>query len=253
MPATRHVPPVHDDDRIRRRRDRNPYKGLRAFEESDAADFFGRDDLVEDLVTRLADGARFITVIGPSGSGKSSLVRAGLLPAVRRGAIEGSGSWFVTSMTPSDDPLAELAMAIGRVAVRPVADLRQLLGTTGGFGRAVRAALPDDGSELLLIVDQLEECFTVCQDEEARRTFFEGLAHAAFDARSQAADRHDVARRLLRSSAAVSGLRDVARRRIAHRDATEPGGAGGGDRRAGGPSRCRTGERADEPPDQRSR
>ncbi|HEY7627461.1 MAG TPA: BTAD domain-containing putative transcriptional regulator, partial [Ilumatobacteraceae bacterium] len=163
--------------------DRNPYKGLRPFEESDAADFFGRDGLIDELVNRLAAGARFITVIGPSGSGKSSLVRAGLLPVVRRGAI--AGSWFVTTMTPGDDPLAELTMAIGRVAVRPIAELRQSLEAAGGFGRAVRGALPDDGSELLLVVDQLEEIFTVCQNEDARKAFLEGLAHAAFDARSR--------------------------------------------------------------------
>jgi DNA-binding SARP family transcriptional activator/WD40 repeat protein len=165
--------------------DRNPYKGLRSFEETDAVNFFGRDSLVADLVERLRVGARFVAVIGPSGSGKSSLVRAGLLPAVRRGAIDGSASWFVTSMTPGEDPLAELAMAIGRVAVRPIAEVRQVLGTAGGFGRAVRAALPDDGSELLLFVDQLEEVFTVCQDEDSRRVFLDGIAHAAFDSRAR--------------------------------------------------------------------
>lgn len=68
----------------------NPYKGLRAFEESDALDFHGRGDLIEQLVERLAE-TRFLAVVGPSGSGKSSVVRAGLIPALRpriRGVAE---------------------------------------------------------------------------------------------------------------------------------------------------------------------
>src|SRR5262249_35019893 len=63
---------------------RNPYKGLFAFEEADAADFFGREVLTAHLVDRLR-GSRFLAVVGPSGSGKSSVVRAGLVPALRRG------------------------------------------------------------------------------------------------------------------------------------------------------------------------
>src|SRR5688500_17231113 len=66
----------------------NPYKGLRAFEEGDAVDFFGREELVEELVKRVTQ-TRFLAVVGPSGSGKSSVVRAGLIPAMRRGAIAG--------------------------------------------------------------------------------------------------------------------------------------------------------------------
>src|ERR671919_527776 len=67
----------------------NPYKGLRPFEEGDARDFFGREELTNQLVERLTE-TRFLAVVGPSGSGKSSVVRAGLLPAVRRGALRGA-------------------------------------------------------------------------------------------------------------------------------------------------------------------
>src|SRR5258708_11235532 len=73
----------------------NPYKGLRAFQEVDAADFFGRDALVAHLLARLSDTqdeARFLAVVGPSGSGKSSAVRAGLIPALRKGALAGSAA-----------------------------------------------------------------------------------------------------------------------------------------------------------------
>src|SRR5689334_1843450 len=70
----------------------NPYKGLRAFQEADALDFFGRLSLIDRLLFRLArldegQANRFLAVVGPSGSGKSSVVRAGLLPALRRGAV----------------------------------------------------------------------------------------------------------------------------------------------------------------------
>src|SRR5262249_17931162 len=89
----------------------NPYKGLRAFGSADAADFFGRDVLVEKLLESLADHseqARFLAVVGPSGSGKSSVVRAGLLPALRRGELAGSERWFVIEMLPGAYPLEEL-------------------------------------------------------------------------------------------------------------------------------------------------
>src|SRR5262245_5215908 len=73
---------------------RNPYKGLRAFGEADARDFFGREAMSRELVERVGD-ERFVAVVGPSGSGKSSLVLAGLLPALRTGALPGSDAWRV--------------------------------------------------------------------------------------------------------------------------------------------------------------
>src|SRR3989304_5675299 len=74
----------------------NPYKGLRAFNELDAVDFFGRETLTQQLLARLGEGgdlARFLAVAGPSGSGKSSVVKAGLIPALRGGGLAGSGDW----------------------------------------------------------------------------------------------------------------------------------------------------------------
>jgi hypothetical protein len=72
---------------------RNPYKGLRPFDEDDATDFFGRDTLVGELLERLGEGSRFVCVLGASGSGKSSAVEAGLVPALRAGALKGSADW----------------------------------------------------------------------------------------------------------------------------------------------------------------
>ena len=77
-----------------------PYKGLAAFQASDAADFFGRERLVAELVARLA-GARLLAVVGPSGSGKSSLVRAGLLPSLAAGVLPVAGGWRSVIETPT--------------------------------------------------------------------------------------------------------------------------------------------------------
>src|SRR5262249_29991476 len=98
----------------------NPYKGLRAFQETDAADFFGRAALTEQLLARLGEGgesSRFLAVVGPSGSGKSSVVKAGLIPALRRGALANSERWFITDMLPGTHPFEELEAALLRVAI----------------------------------------------------------------------------------------------------------------------------------------
>ncbi len=96
----------------------NPYKGLRAFQESDALDFYGRDNLTGQLLEHLSDG-HFLAVVGPSGSGKSSVVKAGVIPALRQGAIPGSEKWFVAEMTPGTHPLEELEQALWPMAVDP--------------------------------------------------------------------------------------------------------------------------------------
>jgi hypothetical protein len=158
----------------------NPYKGLRAFDEPDAGDFFGRDGLVDEIVDRLTDDGprgRLVLVAGGSGSGKSSLVRAGLLPRVRGGGVGGSAAWFVAAMVPGASPFQELAECLRRVAVvdsdRLAADLAF---DEQGIDRVLRRIVPA-GGELLLVVDQLEELFTLAGEVE-QRAFLDGLAHA---------------------------------------------------------------------------
>jgi DNA-binding SARP family transcriptional activator/WD40 repeat protein len=167
------------------RRAYNPYKGLRPFLEADADDFFGRERSVDELVARLAregSEARFIAVVGPSGSGKSSLVRAGLVPRLRAGAVAGSASWFVATMLPGADPFGELDAALRRIAVDPPADLAEQLGTDRfGIARAAKRFLPDDTAELLLVVDQFEELFTLVEDPKLATRFLDGLVAAVRD------------------------------------------------------------------------
>jgi WD40 repeat protein/class 3 adenylate cyclase len=157
-----------------------PYKGLAAFEAEDAEYFFGREELVAELTARLA-GTRFLAVVGPSGSGKSSLVRAGLLPRVWDGALPGSEAWPTLVITPGAHPLNELAV---RLAVlcddRPASLLQDLEADPRAAELAIRRALSDRPSEvrLLLVVDQFEEIFALCRDEEERRQFIEALLYA---------------------------------------------------------------------------
>ncbi|MCP5120477.1 MAG: ATP-binding protein, partial [bacterium] len=86
-----------------------PFIGLRPFDEADAHSFFGRNEQVAELLRRLA-GARFLAVIGTSGCGKSSLVRAGLIPALKRGYLADAGTrWKVAVMRPGNDPFGALS------------------------------------------------------------------------------------------------------------------------------------------------
>jgi WD40 repeat protein len=168
----------------------NPYKGLRSFVEADAADFFGRTRLTQRLLTRLAEPgetSRFLALVGPSGSGKSSVVRAGLVPALRGGALAGSASWFVTTMLPGAHPWEELEAALLRVAINPPASLlEQLQENERGFARAVKRALPPDNTtELVLIIDQFEELFTLVEHEAVRAQVLESLLVAVQDPRSR--------------------------------------------------------------------
>ena len=130
-----------------------PYKGLASFEAEDEAFFCGRDRQIDDLVARLAV-TRFVAVVGPSGSGKSSLVRAGLVPALRRGALPGSAEWETVIVAPGD------STAVERVVVR---------------------GPPKHGSRsrVTVIVDHLEELFTGGRDEEVQVDFLGTLARAA--------------------------------------------------------------------------
>jgi WD40 repeat protein/DNA-binding SARP family transcriptional activator/tRNA A-37 threonylcarbamoyl transferase component Bud32 len=176
----------------------NPYKGLRAFQEADALDFFGREALTQQLLARMGDSpspalagegvggwGRFLAVVGPSGSGKSSIVRAGLVPAIRHGALPGSDQWFVVEMLPGQHPLEELEIGLLRIAARQHSGLmEQLKRDVRGLVRAARLVLPSDDSTLLLLVDQFEELFTLVQDKDEAWHFLDSLYAAVTDPRS---------------------------------------------------------------------
>jgi len=157
----------------------NPYKGLRAFDETDAADFFGRQAVVDEMLARLARNdlrGRLVLVVAGSGTGKSSVVRAGLLPRIRRGDVGDSARWYVTTMLPGGAPFKELAESLRRVAVADINGLTDELAAPGGIDRVLRRLLPDAG-QLLLVIDQLEELFTLTAERE-QRAFVDRLMDA---------------------------------------------------------------------------
>ncbi|MFV2039085.1 MAG: BTAD domain-containing putative transcriptional regulator, partial [Acidimicrobiales bacterium] len=160
----------------------NPYKGLRPFEETDAEDFHGRERLLDELLDAISDPdtGRLLAVVGPSGSGKSSVVRAALVPALRSGRIAGSQQWFITTMVPGTDPFEAFETALLRVAVNPPASLlNQLRGDPRGILRTVRRVLPADDATMLVVIDQFEELFTSAQSPEHVAGFLEALTVAA--------------------------------------------------------------------------
>jgi WD40 repeat protein/serine/threonine protein kinase/DNA-binding XRE family transcriptional regulator len=168
----------------------NPYVGLRAFSEADAEHFFGRDTLIQEIFSRLSEETelgRFLAIVGPSGSGKSSVIKAGLVPALRRGGLPGSENWFVLDLIPGTHPWEEVEAALLRVAVNPPETLlNQLQEGERGLIRAVRRILPEDSeTELLLIIDQFEEIFTLVEDESVREHFLNSLVTAVLDERSR--------------------------------------------------------------------
>ena len=170
--------------------DDNPYKGLRAFDESDTADFFGREALIQQLLLRLKEGgdlARFLAVVGPSGSGKSSVVKAGVLPALKRGALPNSENWLIAELVPGSNPLQELEVALLERAGNPQLSLMEELEKDMlGLLRAVDLCLPNDPVvDLLLVIDQFEELFTLVHDEKFRSHFLDILLTAVLDESSR--------------------------------------------------------------------
>jgi DNA-binding SARP family transcriptional activator/WD40 repeat protein len=161
-----------------------PYKGLLRFEHEDASWYFGRERLVAELLGMVAT-TRCTSIVGASGSGKSSLVRAGLLAALRDDALPGSANWPHVLLVPGTDPLLELARALALVshAASPDSVRDRLIEAPESVSNLTTRALDgrDPDSRLVLVVDQLEEVFTVCDDEVTRDRFLEVLVHAARD------------------------------------------------------------------------
>jgi WD40 repeat protein len=168
-----------------------PYRGLESFDESNARFFFGREALTDWLLNALRpdpsanEANRFLAIIGGSGSGKSSLARAGLIPAIRHGRLEGSSGWPIVTLRPGSDPLESVAVALTAVGEEstPGAIQRQvasLLECERTLHQATRLALRDAPSSrrIVVLVDQFEEAFTLCAAEPARKAFVDNLLYA---------------------------------------------------------------------------
>jgi hypothetical protein len=170
-----------------------PYRGLRVFDVDDAPFFFGREALVQWLLNELRPATegqpvnRFLAVVGASGSGKSSVARAGLVAALKRDAIPGSARWPVAIFRPGLDPLESLAVALSRAAnvAQGTPALAELIEEFQKNEKTLhliaRQSLPENAPDLRLVilVDQLEGIFTLCRKDELREALIRNLLYAA--------------------------------------------------------------------------
>jgi len=139
-----------------------PFKGLASFDRSDTEYFCGRERVVSEIVTRLA-ASTLVGILGPSGIGKSSVLRAGVLPALAAGALPGTAGARQVLLRPGEHPCAELTRVLG------------------GEGLDAALARLSPGERVVVGIDQLEELFTMCRQEQERAAFLAQLAAAAGD------------------------------------------------------------------------
>lgn len=171
---------------------RNPYKGLRAFHQEDAQDFFGRDQLIQEMIGHLrhlvtkaeeqAAMACFLAVIGPSGCGKSSVVQAGLLPYLQAGALTNSEKWiYLAPITPGKHPIAALATALSKyISTSTTEALCEQLNKPAarGLHKLAMQIAAQPATKVALVIDQFEELFTQTENETERQQFIDLLLSA---------------------------------------------------------------------------
>jgi WD40 repeat protein/energy-coupling factor transporter ATP-binding protein EcfA2 len=158
-----------------------PYVGLAAFEPADAHRFFGRDRVVADLLTRVRE-RRFLGVFGASGSGKSSVLRAGLFAHTSTSGLSGNGPQPTLIFTPGPHPLEECAVQLASYTGDSAATLRhEFAADPENLHLRIRQAVVGQpaGTDLVLIIDQFEETYTLCADDEERERFIAALVFAA--------------------------------------------------------------------------
>jgi len=178
----------------------SPFKGLHYFDVSDADKFFGRERQVARLVGRLrappasegAWGSSLLVIVGASGSGKSSLVRAGLVAALQSGEsladgtlpLPGSARWPVHILTPTAHPLESLAASLTRdsesitATAMLIDDLQRDPRSLHLYVRKLLNRPNAEGQRLLLVIDQFEELFALCRNEAERHAFVDNLLTA---------------------------------------------------------------------------
>ncbi|MEG3862473.1 nSTAND1 domain-containing NTPase, partial [Microcoleus sp. herbarium12] len=161
----------------------NPYQGLSAFGEEDADFFFGQAKFVNNLV-EVTHKQPLVAVVGPSGSGKSSVVYAGLVPKLRK-----EGNWLIESFRPGKEPFVQLAFALVRQLEPAAGETQQLRSAVGLAGDMQQGRITllqvvsrilerNPGQRLLLVADQFEELYTLCQVKQEQERFADGLLTA---------------------------------------------------------------------------
>ncbi|HEY9819629.1 MAG TPA: CHAT domain-containing protein, partial [Candidatus Sericytochromatia bacterium] len=161
----------------------NPYQGLSAFGEEDADFFFGQEKFVSNLV-EVTHKQPFVAVVGPSGSGKSSVVYAGLIPKLRK-----EENWLIESFRPGKEPFVQLAFALVRQLEPEAGETQQLRSAVGLASDMLQGKITlkqvisrilerNPGKRFLLVADQFEELYTLCQVKEEQERFADGLLTA---------------------------------------------------------------------------
>lgn len=154
----------------------NPFPGLRSFEEEEEYLFFGREKQIDELLNKLSK-TRFLAVVGASGSGKSSLVKSGLLPSLHSGYLAAAGSgWRICTFRPGGDPIGNLAEALNSTEILGVDELNSpavieaiLRRNDQGIGETIKQLSADHKQNLLIVVDQFEELFRFSKYEKAEQ------------------------------------------------------------------------------------
>lgn len=161
-----------------------PYKGLRFFDVEDAAYFYGREILTERLIEHIRVGrGNFTAIVGVSGSGKSSLLRAGLVYQLQKERrLPGTEQWKIRIFTPGEQPLLSLATAFLDEEATDIERAKQLKeaeeGISEGASGLIRLIRASKSPRTVLVVDQFEEIFTVCQNPTERQQFISCLLGA---------------------------------------------------------------------------
>ncbi|MBF2046883.1 MAG: AAA family ATPase [Elainella sp. C42_A2020_010] len=155
--------------------DRCPYIGLEAFREQNQQLFFGRQRLVERLLSHLTTN-RLLVVVGSSGSGKSSVVLGGLLPRLKAGALPDSQDWiYYEPLVPGSAPLAALAQRLQPPESVPTTWITQQVAAFKQNPNHLVQLLQSEKHPAVLVIDQFEEVFTLCQNDEVRQAFISNL------------------------------------------------------------------------------
>ncbi len=146
----------------------SPFPGLAAFTAADASRFFGRERETEEIVNRLR-AQPLLAVVGPSGAGKSSFVQAGIVPNLPEG-------WEVVTLRPGVAPLANLTARLAQLGFDPAMLRAEIQAHAGALGTMLRTR---GKGTVVIVVDQLEELFTLCDDDAERQLFADALMRAA--------------------------------------------------------------------------